>query len=351
MTALEAHSRISTNYKDFGGFFEKEIQSHLVSCTSAEVATGYIGATLVESLTPSLIEIARRGHCKVLVGMIFNEGVTSTQKQVLEKLDESLRRANEDSGVFLTLRQFHGKVYRFKSADQDHIYVGSSNFSISGFKHNMEFNVRVTDQQTRESISSFLDFIFERNCSISAPLSDVELLIKGKRGKIEEENSLVSNDLSSCRISKEEFPSSIPISTIEIELRVDEQPKSSLNLFFDKGRKNQDGKYSPRPWYEVEVTSTTAERASKDYPLGEFDAYVSEGNLHYCIPMITASDNFKAIMSRGNRKILGELIKGKLEKLGHLAYGERITSDTLLEYGSSKLKLKKIADQKYLMDF
>lgn len=351
MTALATHLMVSTNHRDFGGSFGKEIQHQLATCESLEIATGYFGVALVEKLTPSLIEIAQRGFCRLLVGMIFNEGVSTKQKQALEELDKHLRSVNDQSGVFLTLQQFHGKVYRLKFPSDERIYVGSSNLSDSGFRHNLEFNVLVADEATQVSIRSFLHFIFKNDCPISAPLSEVELVIKSRGRRDSIETQADNSSLSTCLISKNKFPSVTPLSVIEIELRVDRQPNSSLNLFFDKGRKNQHGKYSPRPWYEVEVTSTALERLHGDYPIGEFDAFVSEGDEFYLIPMVATSQHNKAIFSRGNRRVLGEWIKGKLQKLGHLTHGERITSDTLSDYGNNKLILKKFAEKKYFMEF
>ena len=123
-----------------------------------------------------------------------------------------------------------------------------------------------------------------------------------------------------------------------------------MNLCFEKGRKKA-GKYAPRPWCEVEITTTVADRTQSDYPIGDFDAFVNDGHKCYLIPMITASDNYKAITSKGNRSVLGELIKGKLEAGGFLAKGERITSEILNEYGKDSVVLKKFTDRKYYFEF
>ena len=78
----------------------------------------------------------------------------------------------------------------------------------------------------------------------------------------------IKEKLSKYEISKSLFPQLKELSETKIRLRVDEQPRSSLNLYFEKGRKNpKTGKYSPRPWYEVEITSEKNER-TKDYPKG-----------------------------------------------------------------------------------
>ena len=65
--------------------------------------------------------------------MIYHEGVSKSQKKALENLDFELKRINNDSGDIISLRQLHGKIYKFKKKNDEKIYIGSSNFSDSGF--------------------------------------------------------------------------------------------------------------------------------------------------------------------------------------------------------------------------
>lgn len=339
-----------TNHKDYGGDFGKEIRQNFSKHEALDIATGYFGVPLIKNLWNELIDIAKRGHCRILIGMIYHEGVTKLQKHILTELDKALKAVNGKSGVYVSLHQYHGKIYRFNKEGEQKIYVGSSNFSDSGFQDNYEFNALIIDPVTKERVSAFIDYLFIKENELSAPLVEVELTEKKTRtGKTKPKRA--KSSLDTCFISPSKFPAKPVICTIKIKLRVDKQPLSSLNLYFEKGRKNKNGKYSPRPWYEVEITSTKAERAQDGYPLGEFNVFVIDEKKHYQIPMITASDDYKAITSKNNRAILGELIKGKLERLGHLARYERITSEILDEYGRDYIELKKFADGKYYLDF
>ena len=58
-----------------------------------------------------------------------------------------------------------------------------------------------------------------------------------------------------------------------------------------------------------------------------------------------------AITTKDNREILGEYIKGKLEREGHLERLETITLDTLRNYGRDYISLKKIKDKTYYLEF
>lgn len=339
---------VFSNHKLHGGEFGKEITSQLETCSHLEIASGYFGNSIIESLKPKFLEIAKRGYCKILIGMIFNEGVSANQKKQLINLHNELKLINAESGIFLTLTQYHGKIYKIRNNELQRIYVGSSNLSQSGFYGNFEFNALIQDSPTQIEVSNFLDFLLSTKSGLSAALDEVELYVKGFKGIT---TTTVDENLSSYLIKPNHFPANQTNSSVKIKLRVNDQPNSSLNLYFDKGRKNKSGKYAPRPWYEVEITSTKEERNNQDYPIGDFDAYIKIDNNHYKLPMLTASDNYKAITSKNNRELLGELIKGRLENLGLLVRGERITLDTLNDYGKDYIELKKFDEKKYYLEF
>lgn len=333
-----------TNHKNFGGDFGKQILNDIKTYNTLEIASGYFGVSLIDDFTNDLISISKRGHCRILIGMIYHEGVSKNQKKTLLELNEKLNKSNSKSGIFISLRQFHGKLYKFtKNNSDEKIYIGSSNFSDSGFYENIECNALINEELDKKNISLFLSHLFYGN-EFTAPLNEVELFVKSKKSK------KIKDKLKNYEINENNFPSKTPVSQLDIKLRVDEQPRSSLNLYFEKGRKNLQGKYSPRPWYEVEITSKAQER-TKDYPIGEFTAYAKDKDKFYKFKMLTASDNHKAITTKDNREILGEFLKGKLEREGYLEKYEKITLDTLRSYGRDYISLKKINDKEYYLDF
>jgi len=339
------------NHKNFGGDFGKEIITNLKKFDSVEIASGYFGVSQIKALWSEILDIAKSGHCKILIGMIYHEGVGKEQKRILLELHEALKSINPESGIYIALRQYHGKVYRFTKDDKEKIFVGSSNFSSSGFYTNHEFNTEVTEPDIKKDVITFFDFIFDSANEFAVPLDKVELQVKGQKSISTKKSSGGKGDLSDFQIKQKDFPVLPAISSVKIKLRVDKQPNSSLNLYFDNGRKGKDGKYAPRPWYEVEITSETADRIQPDYPIGDFEIYTEDDGRYYKIPMITASANYKAITSKGDRAILGELIKGRLQRLGYLDKYQRITSETLGEYGNDTIELNKFSDGKYYLVF
>ena len=346
-----------TNETKIGNLFGPEIIKHIKGSDYIEIATGYFAYEELNRLTPNLLKVASRGSCKLLFGMVFHERATPNQKRCLEELHKKLKKMNSESGIFVTKRKYHGKIYKFKKNQDETFFVGSSNFSNSGFKGNIEFNLQIADIDEKQSVTDFLDFLFVgkgiKN-NISSSIDDVELKLKSDHDK-------TGNELKDYEIKKESMPTYDDNGFFSIKHRPSNQPKSSLNLYFDKGRKNpKNGKYYPRPWYEVEVTSRKKEQSHKDYPRGNWTAYTSDPdrNKFYKLNMVTASGNKKSPKAisttgekrhKGGRKILGELIKGRMEQQGILKRYEQITNATLEEYGRDCIELKKIDEKTYIM--
>ena len=361
-------SSLITNEKDFGGKLYKQFSQDLASSNGLLVASGYFGADLVSDFEEKLVKLGKKGTCKLLLGMVYHGGVGKKQLKTLKSIDTKLRENNPDNGIFIRRKEYHGKIYKLTSKDDYKIYVGSSNFSNEGFKSRTECNIEVDNDATKKDVDSFLEFLFKDR--YTEKFSNVELFLKDRK-KIKS-----AEGLESCLIDSKEYPHNAKhIGTAKLELRVDKQTRASLNLFFDEGRKNKsNGLYAPRPWHEIEITSSIEVIKDKFYPpskllkpgqitrsgnlsksrTGDFIAYAIDNEKYYRINMKVGADNGKDIYSAdssGGRATFGELIKGKLERANVLSVNERITSDTLHEYGRDTLDLIKISDNEYIINF
>ncbi|MBI5220821.1 MAG: NgoFVII family restriction endonuclease [Candidatus Liptonbacteria bacterium] len=101
------------------------------------------------------------------------------------------------------------------------------------------------------------------------------------------------------------------------------------------------GKVTPRPWYEVELIAPREINILPVYPRGPFLAYTDDG---YIIPMRTSGDNFKNIRSSGNLQLLGQWLKGKLQKSGALVPLTPATAETLEKYGNDTIRFYKVRE-------
>lgn len=354
-----------TNDAALGRILKHDFKKSLDKFEHATMATGYIGESFLREIKPKRCKQAKRGSCRLLVGMVFHEGVSHKQKDLLTEIHAALQIIDPQSGVFLTRKQYHGKVYYFESKSDSIAYLGSSNLSDYGFYRRLECSLQITDSITLLEIKSYLEHLF--SSSTTNKLDEVDL--KVKRLGLAAKPTKPSNLLKNYEISKAEFDAlASPISFQQIELRVDAQPNSSLNLFYDKCRKNKAGIYAPRPWYEVEITASHHDRADPNYPrsasnnsssnsnsrTGTFNAFIEEGGKYFKIQMKVHSDSGKNISSAsgsGGRSTLGRYLKGKLESAGVLRKYERITSDILDSYGRNYVTLKKINNSNYILEF
>ena len=76
-------------------------------------------------------------------------------------MHNTLKPFGYNSGVFVTNgRRYHGKVYQFDKDDISNIYVGSSNFSASGTKGNIECTVPILNENQKLDLAAFLNALY-----------------------------------------------------------------------------------------------------------------------------------------------------------------------------------------------
>lgn len=336
-----------TNTENFGGNFKSILKQEFKTSKNIVIASGYASADILQEFKNDFIKIAKDGgSAKLLLGMAFYEGLSQTKLDILNSLCTELNKLNKNSGVYVTYtRKYHGKVYYFDTGKQDNIFVGSSNFSSSGTSGNIECTVSVDDTSTKTKVKDFLSYLLSKENSVSILKADI--IVPGSK-KYKEKISLVTLDSL-----KHYDPTSIDISKLPKFIypldRVAKKEKSSLNVYFGKGRLNsKTGHVKPRPWYEIELIANVQLSSNPLYPKGDFDAYTDDG---YIIPMRTQGDYYKNIRSKKSLQIFGMWLKGKLQKAGALIPLTPVTNDTLMSYGNDTLTFSKIADGKYYMKF
>ena len=200
-------------------------------------------------------------------------------------------------------------------------------------------------------VKHFLNYLFNEidpAKKIGFPLDLVDLQLKSATHPTTRPKKTLAN----FTISKSQFPKIIPKDSLIIKHRPSVHLKSSLNLYFGKGRKTKSGKYEPRGWYEIEISSQKKEQLHPWYPKGTWTAFVKDNSKYYKLEMVTSSGDPKypkAIQSKNGRHILGELIKGKLERKNVLKKFEPITQEILDDYGKDFIELKKIKHGVYVM--
>ncbi|WP_069791828.1 restriction endonuclease PLD domain-containing protein (plasmid) [Cyanobacterium sp. IPPAS B-1200] len=337
-----------TNLDNYGGNFRDILDKEFQTAKNVTVASGYASLDIINTYKDRFWSIAKSGGVsKLLLGMAFHEGLSQKKLDTLNDLNQKLLRFGNESGVYVTNgRRYHGKVYKFTDDDTTRIYVGSSNFSSSGVKGNIECTIPVIPENQKNTLIKFLDNLYSQDHSVT--IDNVIITVPGKK-KI-----ILSNVESKWKSLERYDPASIDLDGLprfELPLsRIADEEKSNLNVYFGKGRLDRrTGKITPRPWYEIElISSSKLINSQKYYPKGDFLAYTDNG---YIIPMKTQGAYFKNLRSRNSLQIFGIWLKGKLENSEVLKKYEPVTLDTLEEYGNDKLTLYKIEEDKYYMEF
>lgn len=338
---------IFTNTKKFGGNFRKVLDDEFSVAKNVTIASGYASLDIIEKFEDKFIKIAQSGGTsKLLLGMAFYEGLRQKKLDAINQLHRELAKFNNSSGVYVTNgRRYHGKVYHFQTESSSHVYVGSSNFSSSGTKGNIECTVPIIPQKQQDVMIRFLADLYSPDFSITVDRANITVIGKPKLKKTTIERRF--EDLKRYDITKTNRSG---LQMFEFPLtRVAEKEKSNLNVYFGKGRLNrQTNIVTPRPWYEIELIASNDLNSQPNYPRGDFLAYTDDG---YIIPMSTQGDYHKNIRSKGSLQIFGMWLKGKLEKSGALNKYEPVTLETLQDYGNTSLSFFKFAEGKYYMDF
>ncbi len=336
-----------TNIQNFGGKFINVIDKEFASSSDIIIASGYTSFDILNRYKSHFIRVVDEGgSAKLLLGMAFYEGLSANKLKLLHQLSTDLENKNKDSGVYVTYSgKYHGKIYKFFHGKESEIYLGSSNFSRSGLSENIEATTLIRDTNIKNEIDDFLDFLFSDKNAVSIKKADIT--VPGT-AKYSENLSLKTLDdlqrYSPSTVDKSKYP------FFEFSLsRIAEMEKSNLNVYFGKGRWNRKtGEVKPRHWYEVELIANAEIIQNPYYPKGDFLAYTDDG---FIIPMKSSGDYFKNIRSRGSLDILGQWIKGKLQKSGALIPLTPVTQDILDIYGNDTIRFYKLDNDRYYVEF
>lgn len=350
---------IYTNESKPKGSFRFLLDKHLMSATSVDICVGYCAWKTVKNYIPKLVRIAKHGRVRLILGMYRLDGALKKNLyDVLLDLHIQLKNAspsNTASGVYITKEDCHAKIWNFVLKDnRNSLWVGSNNFSEAGLEDRLETCVEVTGKDLSDC-QNFVASLVSKNKSVT--IDKIGFSGPPKKSQL--------SSLPFCQL-----PSGVSvIGSVELPLNVDKQPRSGLNLCFGSGRMNPKGIYTPRPWYEIEISSDSSVTSNPIYPKPKnvtystksngkkkinhaqiFSAYLKHENTYRKITLKTYSDNNKA-MASAPRSVLGEFIKGNLEDAKALQQGGLVTSDVLQAYGRESITLTKLSSGEYIIEF
>lgn len=301
------------------------------SADGMKIASGYISADAIIELK-RMVEVNKKSFLELIIGMHHFDGFTRSQFHAAQDLDECLKDKAAGSVKVVSAFRFHGKVYSFLKKEIPFAgIIGSSNLSsILDSQNYYEADLFVDDSGLVKQIDGFITDL-SKGCT---------LLSKYTPTLVEDDNRLLEGHDRAKKVEKSElsevFSKRVNLS-FKIPIKTDEAPKSSLNVYFGKGRSNNKGD-KPRHWYETELMVPSTINKHPQYPKKgkSFTVYTDDGWTFDCK---TSGDNSKNFRSAGDLDILGKWIKGRLENYGVLKMRERVTKKTLEEYGRDNFEL------------
>ena len=367
-------AKLVTNERNL--MFSEEFASLLDGAVSVRIATGYIGLSAFAEIKPKLESIVESGGTvSIVVGLGFFEGLTAKMDNALRDFDSFCRKFGGESGVMACAsKRFHGKLYVVKKSDgQSLAAIGSSNLSRTGFGGWLEGNLVTSDPLHVEQINGYLDRLDDNN---ALDIIQVEFPIKEKKTDTKKNKkpkvifTQYGGELPDISKLKPSF--SIPIRVTKA---------SNLNLFLSKGRKEKRKThpddvpkseqrkitvFALRPWYESEMT------VGKSHKTPELQAFLPDQLDPWTFSIVTQDGRLcEANFNRKNkdgsdtrslkelgvdfatnpRDGLGRIVKGYLESLGLITYGEAVTQEMLDEAGVSLLEFYELKKDVFLINF
>lgn len=341
MQVYWSQSEHRTETKQFRDILREEIET----AKRIDIVSGYVGKSSATTFGHHLVACAKRGgQVRILIGMSGIEGLNETTHRAWSSIHQQLQKADQNSGVFAYTTKIHAKLYILQDDLNAKMFVGSQNFNFSS--GNIEL---MLESQLHPKVNSYVEELFS-DIKNTFPITGVN--IKGtKLNPMSKRPSTPELFHYDGHFDHREMQL---VESIDLRAICKKNPIGSLNLYHGKGRLNSvTGVYTPRPWYEVELT------LGRDKFPGlprDFRAFTDDGKI---IEMQRRSGGptgqpelgLKDLTSKGSRRLFGEWIKGKLEQAGALEVGDVIDGSTFDTFGTDQLQFYRINDNEFLMRF
>ena len=327
--------------------FRQNLHTEIPEADRIDIVSGYLGKSAADEFGHGLVDCVRkRGTVRILIGMAGVEGLSAVTHQAWSSIHEQMQAIDSKSGVFSYKLKIHSKVYLFSRGKEEKMYLGSQNFNFSS--GNLEL---IIESETHPDVRVIVDSYFSDVGNL-LPISAVS--IKGSATdplRMRGASHALPNHAYELDHRKMEI-----IESIDLRALCEKNPIASLNLYHGKGRLNSNtGIYTPRPWYEVELS--IGKNNHPNLPK-QFNAFTDEGKV---IEMHRSGGGptgypelgVKDLTGKGSggRVIFGEWIKGKLEAAGALEPGEVIDGSTFDSYGADQLEFYRISEDEFYMKF
>lgn len=327
--------------------FSEAFEKSVVSSDSIKIATGYVTEDSLLELKALLLlylEEHQIKKCSLVIGMHGREGFTRPQYDAAIELATFLRDNGLGSVRVVTPFKFHGKTYIFAKEGTPQpvsAMMGSSNLGNLLENRQWEVDALFTEGPVLSELETLHNDLVEKASKDILEWTPTTFVATP---------DLLKDRLDVERAEGEYEKKEATVGRV-FDLPIKSEPKSNLNAYFGKGRKQGNGVIRPRHWYEGEIIVPIEIRQAPGYPEPDtvFKVITDDGWTFNCK---TQGDYGKNFRSEGDLKTLGRWIKGRLERANCLKVGQPITDEVLTKYGRKAVSLKETDEEGvWLLDF
>lgn len=289
------------------------------------IIAGYASANMLSWYIKKLNDLHKNIKVKLIVGMTRTDGIAMTDHNSYKKMCEN---NNVEVSYVYQNKSVHSKIYIWlKNGKIGKIYVGSVDFTQSGFSNSQKETIVEVDDHYKDSIYCFFREVIKDTVYCTVNDIDNYVNIHAIESRFEKNNKLKDdieeNDMESIKLSLLTANGEIP-------------QKSGINWGQRPGR-NKNQAY-------IALPSKIAR--SGFFPLGKEHFTVITDDQKELILRVE-QENDKAITTPLGNQLLGEYLRGRLG----VKEGEFITKNMLLNYGRTDITFYKIDDENYYLDF
>ncbi|MDT2757988.1 NgoFVII family restriction endonuclease [Enterococcus asini] len=311
------------------------IKKNMSQSNELIIAVGYVSTDSLRELN-SLIRQFNIKKVTLIVGMYSVSGLPESIYNELKNIHLGWKKEKLGEIFLVNNMNYHAKLYVFlKNSIPKVVIHGSANLSVLAPKgvttRQYEFAFESNNIANNEQIVEHLKSVKDR-CCISADKIDSFSIIHEKieaLSGIENVIELTPSTSESYESAKTTIEFHIPIKAPRYANRFsDEQSdyaKSNINVSYGNGRKNSNGGYDLRNWYETQITVSKKITDHSEYPKEKPFFIVTDDG--YMFEAHTSGANKKQFSAYGSDRIFGRWIKGRLVSAGLLVPFDNITDD------------------------
>lgn len=320
---------------------------HLLSEASVvDIAVGYVSVEGLDELKELVQANANLQKINLIIGMYYCAGIPKSINTKVRQLQKEWESRQIGSVWFVTSMQYHGKLYLFQNGpdvDKAKPYkavIGSANLSVleNTQRGQYELGTTVDNSVALQQLVEHVNELKEKCCVKVDDDENLQKLrivseqIKSLNG-ITDVFAISQDQVNFYKQQKTSVHFTIPIKAPAYDHRFSTNrsdfARSNINVCYGAGRLNPAGGYTPRSWYEVQITVSRRITEQPGYPVDRpFWVITDDGYKFEAHTTAANNKQLTAFVSDNNDKVFGRWIKGRLATAGYVKPVDKVNDDT-----------------------